>query len=44
MKTITYKGCTIEKNLSGWYSALTPNGYVKADTLTGIKKIINQYL
>ena len=40
--TITYKGYTITKCLTGWYSVQTSRyGILKADTLTGIKKLIN---
>ena len=42
MKEINYKGYTITKCLTGWYSVFTSRyGYLKADTLQGIKKIIN---
>ncbi|CAB4142726.1 hypothetical protein UFOVP451_43 [uncultured Caudovirales phage] len=37
IKSWSYKGYTIELYRSGWYSALTVNGYVKADTLQGVK-------
>ena len=36
-----YKGYTIEHHLTGWYSVYTPNGILKADTIRGIKKLIN---
>lgn len=40
--TIIYKGITISCLLSGWYSCKTNvTGYLKADTLPGIKKLIN---
>jgi len=40
-----YKGFTIEySRATGWYSANTPDGYLKADTLPGIKQLIKQYL
>jgi len=42
MKTIYYKGYTITKCLTGWYSVQTGRyGILKADTLQGIKKLIN---
>jgi hypothetical protein len=42
MKTIQYKGYTITKELTGWYSCFTSRyGYLKADTLSGIKQLIN---
>lgn len=43
MKTqITYKGYTIQVLFSGWYSVQTGRyGILKADTLAGIKKMIN---
>jgi hypothetical protein len=41
MKTWTYKGVTIELNLNGLYSAfIIGHGFVKADTLHGIKQLI----
>lgn len=41
-KTYTYKGYTITLNLTGWYSCHTSRyGILKADTLNGIKKLIN---
>jgi len=42
MKTINYKGYTIQKCVTGWYSVFTSRyGYLKADTLADIKKLIN---
>ena len=42
MQTINYKGYTITKYLTGWYSVQTGRyGILKADTLAGIKKLIN---
>jgi hypothetical protein len=42
MKTTTYKGYTITVSLTGWYTVFTSRyGYLKADTLAGIKKQIN---
>lgn len=42
MQTFTYKGFTIEKHLTGWYSVQTGRyGILKADTLAGIKKLVN---
>ncbi len=42
MKTIQYKGYTINVCLTGWYSVQTGRyGILKADTLAGIKKLIN---
>jgi hypothetical protein len=42
MKTINYKGFTISVYLTGWYSVQTSRyGILKADTLAGIKKMIN---
>ena len=43
-KETIYKGHTITSNLSGWYSAFTAKGYVKADTLEGVKLLINNVL
>lgn len=41
-KNTIYKGHEITFNLSGWYSSFSPSkGYLKADTLQGIKKLIN---
>ena len=40
---IHYKGVQITKHLSGWYSALTTMGFVKADSLEGIKRIIDKH-
>jgi hypothetical protein len=41
-KQFNYKGYTIEKCLTGWYSVFTSRyGYLKADTLAGIKKLID---
>lgn len=40
--TMIYKGVTIQFLLSGWYSAKSEKlGYLKADTLQGIKKLID---
>ena len=40
--TFSYKGYTITKCLTGWYSCHTSRyGILKADTLAGIKKLIN---
>lgn len=45
MKQTTYKGYTINKLLSGWYSVKSDIfGYLKADTLAGIKNLINNEL
>jgi len=42
MKTIQYKGYIITKCLTGWYSVQTGRyGILKADTLAGIKKLVN---
>jgi len=43
MKTINYRGYTIEKQLTGWFTVFTSRyGYLKSDTLAGgIKKMIN---
>lgn len=42
MKTFIYKGFTVTKSLSGWYSVQTGRyGILKADTVAGIKKLIN---
>lgn len=41
-KEMKYKGFTITKSLTGWYSVQTSRyGILKADTLQGIKKQIN---
>ena len=41
----TYKGYTIQFLLSGWYSAKSNDlGYLKADTLAGIKRLIDAEL
>jgi hypothetical protein len=41
-KEIIYKGYTITKQLTGWYTIFTSRyGYLKADTLAGIKKLVN---
>lgn len=38
-----YKGYVIELNHSGWFSAKSDNlGYLKADTLFGIKRLIDK--
>jgi hypothetical protein len=40
--TKTYKGYTIQCLFSGWYSTKSNNvGYLKADTLAGIKRLID---
>ena len=40
---IIYKGYTIQVLLSGWYSVKSEKlGYLKADTLAGIKKLIDK--
>lgn len=42
MKTIKYKNHIITLNFSGWYTAQTSRyGIAKADTLKGIKQLIN---
>ena len=44
-KTKIYKGYTINRLLSGWYSVKSDIfGYLKADTLSGIKKMIDNEL
>lgn len=43
-KETIYKGHTITANLSGWYSALTARGYVKADTIQGVKTLIDNVI
>ena len=41
-KQLIYKGYTIDKCITGWYSVFTSRyGYLKANTLAGIKKLIN---
>lgn len=41
-KETTYKGYTITRELTGLYSCFTSRyGYLRADTLAGIKKLIN---
>jgi hypothetical protein len=43
MKTWAYKGVTIELNLNGLYSAfIIGHGFVKADTLQGVKNLIRR--
>jgi len=43
--TKTYKGYTIQCLFSGWYSTKSTNvGYLKADTLAGIKRLIDAEL
>lgn len=43
IKTIMYKGEEIELNPNGLYSAfIMGKGWLKADTLLGIKKLINE--
>ena len=38
-----YKGIEITQLLSGWFSALSPiSGYLKADTLQGVKSLIDK--
>lgn len=46
MKTQTnYKGYTIQHLFSGWYSTKSVKfGYLKADTLKGLKKLIDAEL
>ena len=45
MKTLNYKGVQISFCLTGWYSCHTSRyGILKADTLPGIKKLINHAL
>ncbi len=45
MKEIKYKGYIITKSLSGWYSVFTSRyGYLRADTLKGIKEQINHVI
>jgi len=42
MKTINYKGYTINYYLTGWFSVYTSRyGILKADSLKGIKELIN---
>ena len=41
----TYKNIDIDFNLSGWYSAfVTGYGYVKADSVRGVKRLIDKYV
>lgn len=43
--TKTYKGYTIQCLFSGWYSTKSNDfGYLKADTLAGIKRLIDAEL
>lgn len=44
MAVRTYRGITIDHYPTGWWSALTPRGYVKADTLDGVKEMIRRSL
>ncbi len=45
MKQTIYKGISISQLLSGWYSAKSPaTGYLKADTLKGVKALIDKAL
>ena len=40
---IKYKGFTITNNLTGWYTCpVFGHGFLKADTLGGIKKIVTK--
>jgi hypothetical protein len=39
---IKYKNHYIVYTLSGWYVSKTVDGFKKADTLKGIKKLINE--
>jgi hypothetical protein len=40
-----YKGYTVQCLLSGWYSTKSNNlGYLKSNSLTGIKKMIDKDL
>jgi hypothetical protein len=41
----TYRGLTIDRAYgTGWYSVLHPErGYLKADTLAGLKSLIRHY-
>jgi len=46
MKKHTYKGETIEKSLiTGYWTCLclASGGYLKSDTLAGMKKLIDNY-
>ena len=44
-KLIPYKGLTIENHLSGWFTCfMLGHGTLKADTLDGIKELINKEL
>ena len=43
-KHVIYKGHLITQELTGWYYSLTKNGRVMADTIKGIKELINQNL
>jgi hypothetical protein len=41
---IKYKNYSIEHTLTGWYVCFSLEfGYLKADTLKGIKQLINEY-
>ncbi len=42
IKTWSYRGYTLDSYRSGWYSVLTDNGYIKADTVDGLKKLIDE--
>ena len=39
-----YKGFTIEKTLPNGYYETYTNRFIKADTIAGLKKMINEYL
>jgi hypothetical protein len=42
MQTKSYKGHTIERHPSGWYSVFaTEYGYLKADTLEGARRWVD---
>lgn len=44
MNTIKYKEYTIEATRGGWFVVFIPDyGFLKADTLSGAKQMINQY-
>jgi len=45
MQSRVYRGVTIDHRITGWYSAFILDfGYVKADTLAGIKSLIRERL
>jgi hypothetical protein len=42
VKSWKYRGYTLDSYRSGWFTANTDDGFIKADTLDGLKKLVDE--